>query len=259
MTDALAPLVHVEHVMGTAVSFQLHEDDRRATDAIADACARLHELDSIFSLWDPESPMSALRAGSIALEAAPPEVAPVLELCRTVRRLTAGWFDPWSLPGGLDPTGLVKGWAIEEAAARLVDAGVRSAVVNGGGDVALLGSPRGGGGWQVGIRHPWRPDALAGVVLATGAVATSGAYERGPHLVDPFTGGTPGRTASATVVGPRLSIADGLATGLAVGGEAVLDRVASLPDYEAYLILADGTELVTDGFSMVRSDAPCAV
>ena len=202
--------------------------------------------------------MSALRAGAITVATAPPEVAPVLELCRTVRDLTAGWFDPWSLPGGLDPTGLVKGWAIEAAVACLRAGGVRSAVVNGGGDVALLGCPPGADGWRVGIRHPWRPGALAGVVLASGAVATSGAYERGPHLVDPFTGVTPHRTASATVVGPRLCIADGLATGLAVGGRAVLDLIASLPDYNAYLILADGTELMTDGFRMVRSDAPCA-
>jgi len=67
------------------------------------------------------------------------------------------------------------------------------------------------------------------------AVATSGEYERGRHLVDPV-----GRTAppavSATVTGPSLALADAFATALAVGGDHVLPLIASVDGYDAYLM-----------------------
>jgi thiamine biosynthesis lipoprotein len=130
----------------------------------------------------------------------------------------------------------------------LRDAGVPGALINGGGDVAAFGAPAGGQRWRVGIRHPWRPDALAGIVETDAAVATSGCYERGPHLIDPTTGRPASRAASATVTGPSLSLADALATGVAVGGDEALPAVSKLAGYAAYLIRPDGTETSTGGF-----------
>ncbi len=213
--------------MGTVVSFKIFLDkasSEQGRGAIRSACERLHELDRMFSLWIPDSPMRQLRDGRLELADAPPEIAKVLNRCREARELSGGWFDPWAMPEGLDPTGLVKGWAIEEALGRLVDAGVQTAVVNGGGDIALLGDPPSGGLWEVGIRHPWRRDAFACVIRARSAVATSGSYERGRHIIDPRTGKFATATASATVTGPSLALSDALATGLAAGGEKVLPR-----------------------------------
>jgi thiamine biosynthesis lipoprotein len=85
------------------------------------------------------------------------------------------------------------------------------------------------------------------VLEVRGAVATSGSYERGAHLVDPHTGRPACRGASATVTGPSLALADALATALAVGGDAVLAAVAGLPGYAGYLIRLDGTETWTSG------------
>jgi thiamine biosynthesis lipoprotein len=242
-------IVHTEPVMGTMVSFHgepggLSDDNARA--AVASACARLHELEDIFSTWKPTSAMSRFRAGSLRLEDAPVEMALVLELCEKARRLSQGWFDPWAMPGGFDPTGLVKGWATEQALGRLRLAGVRAAIVNGGGDIAVYGLPE-VGSWRVGVRHPWRADGLACVLGVDRAIATSGCYERGPHLINPKDGRMVFRTASATVVGEDLSLCDALATALVVADGDGPELARSLDGYESYIIQSDGTEFATEG------------
>ena len=272
MTAGPAPLItHAEPVMGTVCSFAavpggLAPDAVRA--AIDAACQVLHRCDAVFSTWDPGSPVSRLRRGEAALGQMPPEFAEVLAECHAAKAASGGWFDPWAMPGGFDPTGLVKGWATERALEALRGAGMAGALVNGGGDVAVFGAPAGGQRWRVGIRHPWRPDALACVIeLGLGpaggsggsppragmaAVATSGPYERGAHLIDPATGRPASRAASATVTGPSLALADALATGVAVGGDEALALVAGLPGYAGYLIRPDGSEADTGNIAFAR-------
>ena len=75
----------------------------------------LHHADEVFSTWQPDSPISRLRSGQITDAQAPAEVAEVLERCAAARELSGGWFDPWAMPGGIDPTGFVKGWAAQRA------------------------------------------------------------------------------------------------------------------------------------------------
>ena len=251
--DVVHEIVHVEQVMGTVVSFHLHvrssspEPSATVGPALERACAELHRADAVFSTWKPDSPLSKVRSGALPLDAAPAEIGEVLDVCEYVRALTGGWFDPWAMPGGVDPTGIVKGWAVERALGALRVPDIAAASVNAGGDVAVLGRPDDQDSWRIGIRHPWRPDALACVVLVEHAVATSGTYERGAHLIDPRTGEANVRAASATVVGPSLTLADGLATALAVGGDEALSRIAEVPRYEGYLVRTDGSEAWTEG------------
>ena len=236
--------------MGTVVSFHVDPGDcttAEARAAIASACAQLHEIDDVFSTWKPESPISRLRAGLHCAEELPPEIALVIELCEEGRVLSRGWFDPWAMPGGFDPTGLVKGWATEQALAVLRAAGIQAAIVNGGGDIAVMGRPRDACSWRIGIRHPWRAEALACVLEVDSAVATSGCYERGPHLINPKDGTMISRTASASVVGPSLALCDALATALVVAGDEGPELARSLTSYEAYLIGVDGKEYATEG------------
>jgi FAD:protein FMN transferase len=244
-------LTRAEPVMGTVVSFLVpHGAGRPAgIGAVLDAaCADLHRIDAMFTTWDDASPLSRLRRGEAALADMPPEVAEVLSLCRVARQASGGWFDPWAMPGGVDPTGLVKGWAVERAGSLLYQAGVTAAMVNGGGDLTVFGSPGPGQPrWRIGIRHPWRRDALAAVLLARGAVATSASYERGCHLIDPRNAAPSSRAASATVTGPSLAVADALATALAVGGDETLAAIGEVDEYAGYLIRPDGTEASTPG------------
>ena len=251
-------IVHAEPVMGTVFSFHVEPGEcsrEGAQSTIAAACDRLHELDDLLSTWKPESPMSRFRAGELRPEDLPPEMTFLLEMCEKAHVLSQGWFDPWAMPGGFDPTGLVKGWATEQALEALAAAGMEAAIVSGGGDIAVLGLPRGARSWRIGIRHPWRPDALAAVIEVGTPVATSGCYERGPHLINPRNGSMLTCTASATVVGSSLAMCDALATALVVAGDEGFELARSLEGYEAYLIRADGTEEVTEGIVFATEPA----
>lgn len=241
--------------MGTVVTLDVYAADDPVPPALHAALARaravLRRADAVFSLWKPQSPLSRLRRGELDLADAPPEVARVLELCARARRLSRGWFDPWAMPGGLDPTGLVKGWAAAQALGVVVEAGWPDALVNAGGDIAVSGSPGGGDPWRIGIQHPRRRDHLVAVLEVESAVATSGTYERGAHLLDPHSGWRRARLASATVTGPDLALADALATALAVAGPEGLELVEAAEGYEALAVSLDGSELATSGLRRV--------
>lgn len=246
-------LVHVEEAMGTVFSLRLEPgalDPDAAAAAVAAACALIHDADATFSTWQADSAISRMRRGELALGDAPAEVAEVLDLCHRAHRLTDGLFDAWASPDGVDPTGIVKGWAGQRAAEALLAAGFPAVNVNAGGDVQVLGGPQ-----RIGVRSPDRPDLLACVVDVAGAIATSGGYERGAHLVDPRTGRAAEGPRSATVVGPELWLADALATALFVEGVPGLARIAAVEGYAGLVIDAEGMLRPGAGFPLA-GDAP---
>jgi len=175
----------------------------------------------------------------------------VLDACGWARRATHGFFDPWSMPGGVDPTGLVKGWAAQRALEPLRELELTGALVNAAGDVASFGGPSPDTAFRLGIVSPSDSRRLACVVESPGAVATSGTYERGSHLINPFTG-IAAPTASATVTGPELATADALATALAIAGPSGLEWLSALDDYEGLLVHISGDLEMSDGFPLVE-------
>lgn len=232
---------HVEQVMGMPVSVGLRDRD---VD-VAPVFAWLREVDAVFSLWREDSELSLLRE----VRHASPMVREVLNRCEALRIETGGGFDAWA-GGRLDPSGLVKGWAVERAAALLWEAGGRNFCLNAGGDVCVRGRPEpaGGAGWRVGVQHPFERGSLAAVVeLTDGGVATSGHYERGEHILDPRTG-APARNdvVAVTVLGPDLGTADAYATAAFVLGP---EWTAGLPPgYGAMTVLHGGRVVTTPGF-----------
>jgi thiamine biosynthesis lipoprotein len=246
---------HAEQVMGTVVSFDLRPTDlgeQALRDALSAACAVLHEYDAQLSTWKPQSALSRLRRGELDLADAPASVTEVLRRSAEARELSGGWFDPWRLPGGVDPTGLAKGWIAERALDRLRLAGIPAAMVNAGGDVAAYGEPEPGRRWRIGVRDPRNSYAVLTVVELNGAVATSGTYERGHHVLDPHTGRPARGVLSATVTGPDLTVADALATGLIAGGDQGLAAIAALEGWEGFALKEDGLEITTPGFELRR-------
>ena len=244
---------HAEPVMGTVVSFDLRPRGlarHRTREALLAACEALHHADAVFSLYKPQSPLSRLRRGELTLSECPAEVSAVLAECVRARELSGGWFDPWALGAGVDPTGLVKGWAAREAAMILEDAGVEAGLVNAAGDVATFGYPSPERPWCAGVRSPEGSDQLLCTVTADGAVATSGTYERGEHVRDPRTGGPARAATSATVCGRDLALADALATGLLAAGQDGFAAVVAA-GYEALLVGRDGAVVSTHSFPFV--------
>jgi thiamine biosynthesis lipoprotein len=255
-----APVTRLETVMGTVVTIDVYPCTA-ATSAqraqiprqIQRACDILHRADQIFSTWRPDSPVSRLRRGEITADDAPAEVPDVIAACAAARDLSGGWFDPWAMPGGFDPTGYVKGWAAQRSLAVLASTdGVAGVMVNAAGDIASSGGLPTGQPFRIGIADPAAPRRLAAIVELTGAVATSGSYERGLHLIDPHSGRPAARAASGSVTGPDLGLADALATGLAVAGPGGLAFVEAIAGYAGFTIGFDGTRQSTPGFPFAR-------
>jgi FAD:protein FMN transferase len=234
-------LVRVEHVMGTVVSIDVREPlvDVEAVEA---AIAWFHDVDARFSPFRADSEVTRIGSGELAPGDASPDVRAMFTLADELCARTGGYFDPRGHrpDGRADPTGVVKGWAVDEALATLRLAGARNVQVNAGGDLVAAGEAEPGRAWRIGIRHPDRPDRSAAVLrLCDLAVATSGLYERAGHIVDPHTGEVARGLRSLTVVGPTLAMADAFATAGFAMGERGIDWVARQRGFGAVGITAD--------------------
>ena len=244
--------VHVEHVMGMAVSIDLRRDidEEPLIDAVVEW---LHWVDETFSTYKPDSAISRLARGELDLDLAPREVLDVLDRCEELRVVTEGYFDARAC-GRLDPSGFVKGWAVDAASEILLRAGAADHCVNAGGDMRMRGEPEPGRLWQVGIAHPLVRDALCAVLsVGDGAVATSGTAERGAHVFDPDTGRAALDLASVTVLGPDLATADAYATGALARGLSAPGWLSGLDGYEALVVDAGGHIWRTAGLASVLS------
>jgi thiamine biosynthesis lipoprotein len=228
-------------------------DVRDADDVdVEPAFAWLRHVDETFSTYKPGSEISRLGRGELQISDCAPEVDEVLTRCAQLCEETDGYFSVRA-NGSLDPSGLVKGWAVARGAELLARAGAQRFAIDAGGDVVARGRPGDDGPWRIGIRHPEEHDKLAAVLAVEDmAVATSGAYERGEHVVDPHTGRPPRGLLSATIVGPDLATADAYATAAFAMGERAQAWVAALKGYEAMLITTEHELLSTAGLERFR-------
>ena len=212
-------LRRVEEHMGTVVTVAGTGLDDATVDHFFE---RIRELEAVLSRFRPESELSRLAGGALERDDVDPAIREVLTRCEDLRARTSGAFEhePRRRSGRtddavLDVDAVAKGWIVEEAAT-VLRLHAPEFFVNAGGDVVVR-RPAGCRPWRVGIQHPTDRSAVLGVLeLTTGAVATSGTYERGSHI---RAAGTRSLT-SVTVVGPDLAEADGLATAVFASGES---------------------------------------
>ena len=240
-------IVHAEPVMGTVISFHLADDG--GTRVLDDAVTWLHEVDQRFSPYLRDSDVSRLADGRLTETDVHPDLREVLALVDDAAIDSHGAFDArrWRADGRFDPSGLVKGWAVERAA-RKISSVVDAFAIDAGGDVVVTTGPSRPKPWRIGIRHPDRPDRVAAVLqIDDGAVATSAAYERGAHILDPRDGRVPSDVRSMTVVGPDMTWADTFATAAYVMGREGLGWVAAHPGYDALAITWDDAVIWTRG------------
>ena len=169
----------------------------------------------------------------------------------------------------LDLGGIAKGYAAGRVRAILQDAGVTSAIISLGGNVAAVGTKPDGSAWTVGLQDPDNPEAYFGTVsIEDACVVTSGAYQRYfeengvryHHILDPVTG-CPAESGlkSVSVVAKDDTLADALSTALFVMG---LDAGAEFQkrsglSFEAVFVTDDNTVWITPGLSgQYRADRP---
>jgi thiamine biosynthesis lipoprotein len=233
--------------MGTVASLDIRGGRIDGLDA---AIRSLHDADARFSTYRAGSEISQLARGELRIADASADVRAVLGRCERLRQQTGGFFDVRA-GGGIDPSALVKGWAAQRAADLLVADGLTDFCLSVGGDVITRGDALPGRGWTVGVQHPHDRTAVAARIWATDlAIATSGAYERGLHIVDPHTGKPPADILSVTVVGPDLGSADAYSTAAFAMGADGPQWTLGLRGYEALTILTDGSVLRTPGFPL---------
>jgi FAD:protein FMN transferase len=240
--------------MGTVFSFDIR-DPGDWSGPIAEAVDWLQAVDATYSTYRADSVVSRLARGDLLLNDCPAHVQEVFELSERVCAETKGFFSIQTGPdGALDPSGMVKGWAIERASDLLAAHGSRNHAVNGGGDVQLAGESAPGQPWRVGISDPRRAGTVLTVVAGRDlAVATSGTSERGAHIFDPHTRAPADGPASVTIAGRHLTFADAYATAAYAMGPDCLAWIEALPGYEGLIILADGTRDATSGWGAVVS------
>lgn len=261
--------------MGTVISLTVPADAHIAPQAVADeleaataVVERLFaELDSIFSLYRPDSEASRLMRGKPALPEASAQMRARYEEAAEWRLLTEGAFTPERPDGALDLSGIVKGHAIREAGMSLLALGMGNWCLNAGGDVLVSGSPRPGSDapWRAGIVDPADRRALlagfplgglpggghrAGEKTADGgtrvALATSGSAERGDHIWSATARAA--EFLQVSVAAGDVVTADVLATAIVSGGIPMLNRATALWDIEALAVRTNGDLLATDGF-----------
>lgn len=234
-------------IMGMPVNVVIEDEsaDKAAFKMVRD---HFRYVDAKYSPFKPDSEVSKINDGLPEAKWSP-EMKKVLRLCEETKRRTRGYFDVWR-DGRLDPSGLVKGWAINNAAAKLRAAGFKNFYVEAGGDVQVSGLNGDGEPWSVGIRNPFNKAEVVKIVrVGHEGVATSGTYLRGQHIYDPHKHGSDIRdVASLTVIGPDIYEADRFATAAFAMGRHGIGFIESLPGFEAYMITADRQATLTGGF-----------
>jgi len=222
--------------MGTAVLFDIRDPSFPQT-ALDDAVTLLHRIEDTFSVFIQDSEISRIARGELSMSNGGQEVREVLAACEMLRSRTSAAFDHRP-DGSLDPSGYVKGWAVEAAAGVLTDAGIDSFLISAGGDIVARGAPPGADAWHVGIRDPLDVDATLGTVeLRDKAIATSGRYERGAHIWG--MNDREDELASVSIVGPDLGIADALATAVFAAGLQDTAWLGDFPDYDLVAVTSD--------------------
>ena len=226
-----------------------------AAEKVAAVFADLCHADEVFSTYREDSELSRWERGELGLGEADATLAEVLALCDEARERTHGWFDPRGLPDpftGLprfDPSGLVKGWAVQRAARHLSGLDGYAWCLNAGGDV-LVHSPDGYEPWRIGIEDPGDPRRILRVVsCGGGAVATSGSAQRGTHIINPHTGKPADAVLAVSVTGPELLWADVYATAAVAWGPEALAWLENLPGYEALTVVGSGPPRATMGWA----------
>jgi FAD:protein FMN transferase len=222
----------VEQIMGLPISIDIPNCDDESV--FNEAFTRFHKIDERFSTYKPDSEVSQFRDGHISEGGLSAELKKVIAECKKAQAETNGYFSAWAA-GAFDPSGYVKGWAIVEAGKTIEKQGYDTLCIGAGGDI--LARSNSDKVWQIGIQDPTdKTKILNKLSISNGAVATSGNYERGVHIINPKTGKPADELLSVTIIGPDIIKADVLATACFAMGEKAAEFMKSNKEYQTLVI-----------------------
>ena len=196
----------------------------------------LISIDNRFSVYKKDSEITLYNEGKISKENLSEEMREVFELSEKTKNETGGFFDI-EYEGKIDPSGLVKGWAIHNAAEILRKKGFKNFYVEIAGDIEVAGLNKENKKWAIGIRNPFNKQENVKIVyLSDKGIATSGNYERGEHIYNPKDKKRANEIESITIIGPNVYEADRFATACFAMGKNGIEFIRNLADFEGYMI-----------------------
>ena len=234
-------------LMGMPITVEV-ADNGVSQDDLEAVYRYLVSVDETFSTYKETSEVSRLNRGELREDEYSEDMRTILALSEETRRATGGYFNIWR-DGMCDPSGIVKGWAVRNAARILEARGFRNYYLDAGGDLQLAGT-KDGAPWQVGIRNPFnRAEHVKALAITDRGVATSGTAIRGQHIYNPYHAGQPiTEIVSMTVIGPDVYEADRFATAAFAMGRMGVAFIEGLEGFEGYMIDAQGIATYTSGF-----------
>ena len=235
-------------MMGMPITLEV-VDASATMQVLDDVFAYFETVDQKFSTYKEDSEISRINHGELVLEQASEDMQLIFSLAEYTKKATDGYFDIWR-NGHYDPSGIVKGWAIFNAAVMLREMGFAHYYVDAGGDIQMAGNNAQGHPWRVGIRNPFDPQEIVKVLsISDCGVATSGTYVRGQHIYNPKASGQlVTEIVSLTVVGPDIYQADRFATAAFAMGPAGIVFIENLEGFEGYMIDQNGLATFTTNF-----------
>jgi len=234
-------------LMGMPITVEVVDPGVTEAD-IEKVFAYFRSVDDTFSTYKEHSEIAKINRGELGEEAYSDEMKTILAVSEQTRQETRGYFDIRH-NGILDPSGIVKGWAILQAAHLLKEAGLTNFYIDAGGDIQVAGN-KDGEPWRIGIRNPFNRKEIVKVLVVTDkGVATSGTAIRGQHIYDPHNPDTSLQdVVSLTVIGPNVFEADRFATAAFAMGKRGIFFIQQLPGFEGYMIDASARATFTSGF-----------
>lgn len=223
--------------------------DRGVTqEDILEVFSYFRHIDNKFSTYKKNSEISQVNRGEIGKEQYSNEMKKILRLCEETKKQTDGYFDI-NKGGILDPSGIVKGYAILEGAKILKNKGFKNFYVEIAGDIQTYGRNSKNQKWSVGIQNPFSPKEIVKVVkIENRGIATSGNYVRGNHIYNPKNNKTVNEIVSLSVIGPDVFEADRFATAAFSMGERGIEFIENMKGFEGYQIRKDKKAVFTSGF-----------
>lgn len=205
-------------------------------------------IDERFSPYKKDSEISKINRQEIKKKDYSPDMKTIFHLAEQTKKETQGYFDI-KQNGRIDPSGLVKGWAIYSASLILKNSGIKNFFIDAGGDVQVSGKNHEGKDWVIGIQNPFNLREIIKIIrLDNRGVATSGTYIRGNHIYNPHYKNALEEVISLTVIGPNVYEADRFATAAFAMGRIGIYFIEKLAGFEGYMIDKKGIATMTSGF-----------
>lgn len=234
-------------IMGMPVTLNLPSAaDQKVIDQVFDW---FEYVDRTYSPYKDDSVVSKINRGELAEADYSDELREILAIAEQTKAETKGYFDVWH-DGAFDPSGIVKGWAIQKAT-ELVGSTTKDFYIEAGGDIQVGGNSPSGEPWKVGIRNPFeRTENISVVSLDDKAIATSGTAIRGEHIYNPHdVSDHLDRIVSLSVIGDTVADADRYATAAFAMGEGGIAFIESLAGFEGYMVDRNRIATQTSGWA----------